>query len=389
MSIKIEISDRLKRLPPYLFVEIDRQKKKKVDEGRDIIDLGVGDPDQPTPDYIIKALNNAVKDPSTHRYALEGGMKELRGAIAEWYRERFSVTLDPDAEILPLIGSKEGISHIPLAFINSGDVVLSPNPSYPPYRSGTILAGGEVYDMPLQEENSYLPVLDSIERSILDRAKLMFLNYPNNPTGAVCGKDFYKKAIDLASRNNIIICSDAAYTELCYDGYSPASILEVEGAMETAVEFHSLSKTYNMTGWRIGMVCGNKDVIKGLAKVKANIDSGIFNAIQRAGVAALRGPKKITDKIKRTYQERRDVLVDGLRSIGWEIQKPKATFYIWARTLSGRDSVGMSKVILNEADVVVTPGSGFGRYGEGYIRMALTVSKERLEEAVERMKRIV
>lgn len=386
---KIDISDRLKRLPPYLFVEIDREKKRALDKGRDIIDLGVGDPDQPTPGYIINALNKAVRDPSTHHYALDNGMKELRVEIARWYKERFGVELDPDSEILPLIGSKEGIAHMPLAFINPGEIALVPNPCYPPYRSGVILAGGEIHDMPLEEENSFLPRVDSIKRSVLERARLMYLNYPNNPTGVPCDKDFYQRVVEFGLKNDIIISSDAAYTEMSYDGYSQPSFLEVENAKKIGVEFHSLSKTYNMTGWRIGWVCGNRDIIAGIAKVKSNIDSGVFNAIQRAGIAALKGPKSEIDKMKRLYQDRRDVLVKGLNSIGWQVTKPKTTFYLWAKTLGGRDSASMCKTLLNEVDVVMTPGVGFGSYGEGYVRMALTVPKERLKEAVDRIKKIV
>jgi len=386
---KIDVSERLKKLPAYLFVEIDRQKKHALDSGRDVIDLGVGDPDQPTPAYIINALNKAVKDAPTHRYALDNGMWEFRAEIASWYKERFGVELDPDGEILPLIGSKEGIAHMPLAFINPGDIALVPNPCYPPYRSGVIFAGGEIYDMPLEEENSFLPRFDSIEERILEKARLMYLNYPNNPTGASCDKDFYKAAVEFGLKNNIITASDAAYTEMSYDGYLPQSFLEVEGAKEIGVEFHSLSKTYNMTGWRIGWVCGNRDIISGIAKVKSNIDSGIFNAIQRAGVAALKGPKGHVDKMRRLYQDRRDVLVKGLNSIGWQVTSPRTTFYLWARTLGGRDSTSMCKMLLDEADVVVTPGVGFGSYGEGYVRMALTVPKERLREAVARIKKII
>jgi LL-diaminopimelate aminotransferase len=389
MGIKIDITDRLKRLPPYLFVEIDRAKRKKAAEGKDIIDLGIGDPDTPTPGYIIDALNEAVKDPSTHKYALDSGMMEFRETIAGWYKKRFGVSLDPVTEVLPLIGSKEGIAHIPLAFINPGDTAFVPNPGYPAYRSGVILAGGDPCDMPLKEERGFLPDLDSISRGAASKAKLLFLNYPNNPTGAVCGKDFYKKAVDFGIKNNIVVASDAAYTELSYDGYSPCSILEADRAKEAAVEFHSLSKTFNMTGWRVGMVCGNKDVIAALAKVKSNVDSGIFNAIQRAGIAALKGGDNVLDAMRDMYQRRRDTLVDGLRSIGWEIQKPKAAFYIWAKVIKGRDSKQLCKTILNNADVVVTPGVGFGSYGEGYVRMALTVSQDRLKEAVDRIKKVI
>lgn len=389
MALNIKISDRLKSLPPYLFVEIDRQKKKALERGRDIIDLGVGDPDLGTPKHIINALSAASKDPKNHRYALDSGLQELREELARWYKNRFNVSLDPDKEILPLIGSKEGIAHIPLAFINPGDITLVPNPCYPPYRSGTILAGGEVYDLPLKEENSFLPDLEKVDRGILERSKIIFLNYPNNPTGAVCDRTFYEKIVDFASRNDIIVASDAAYTELSFDGFLPPSFLEVGGAKDVGVEFHSLSKTYNMTGWRIGMVCGNRDIIGALSKVKSNIDSGIFNAIQYAGIAALRAPKGDIDRLNRVYEERRDVLVNGLNSIGWSVAKPKATFYVWARTLGGRDSSTMCKTLLQEADVVVTPGVGFGKYGEGYVRMALTVSKERLKEAVTRIKKVI
>lgn len=388
MSINIDIADRLKKLPPYLFVEIDKQKKKKRDEGRDIIDLGIGDPDRPTPDYIVKAMKKALDDPATHHYSLDSGLMKFKEAIADWYNERFGVTLDPVAEILPLIGSKEGIAHMPLAFINPGDAALVPDPCYPAYRSAITLAGGEIFDLPLLEKNGFLPDMGSVDPEVLRKTKIMFLNYPNNPTGAVCDKGSYSKIMDFTSKNDIMVCSDAAYTEMAYDGYKPGSILEVDGAKDLAVEFYSLSKTYNMTGWRVGMVCGNSKMIAGLAKVKSNMDSGVFNAIQYAGIAALKGPKSEIEELNAVYQERRDLLVDGLHSLGWEVSKPKATFYIWAKTMGGRDSAEMSKVILDEADVVVTPGSGFGKYGEGYIRMALTVPKERLEEAVARIKKI-
>ncbi len=387
--MKINISERLKRLPPYLFVEIDKAKNKARDEGRDIIDLGIGDPDSPTPAHIIKALNTASKDPKNHKYALDSGMSQLRSEITRWYKERFSVTLDPDTEVLPLIGSKEGISHLPLAFINPGDAALVPNPSYPPYRSGTIFAGGDIIDMPLLEANSYLPNLDSIDSEVLKRAKILYLNYPNNPTGAVCDKDFYKRVVEFARKNNIIIASDAAYSELYFDEHIPPSILEIDGARDVAVEFHSLSKTYNMTGWRIGMACGSSRIIAALAKVKANVDSGIFNAIQLAGIAALKSPKGHLKKLNAMYRERRDTLVNGLNSIGWRVDPPKATFYVWAKAPDNKDSRSMCKMILEEADVVTTPGVGFGESGEGYVRMALTVSCEHLKRAVERIKKVL
>ena len=313
--MKVEFSERLKNLPPYLFVEIDKAKRKARQEGRDLVDLGIGDPDLPTPKHIIERLHEAAKDPKNHKYALDQGMPELRKAIADWYKKRFHVSLNPETEILPLIGSKEGIAHMPLAFVNSGECVLTPNPSYPPYRGSTILSDGQTYDMPLLFENNFLPDFKRIPAGLLARAKLMFLNYPNNPTGAVADKAFYQKAIDFASQHTIIIAHDAAYSEMAYDGYAPMSFLEVEGAKEVGVEFHSLSKTYNMTGWRIGWVCGNADIIAGIAKVKSNIDSGIFSAIQVAGIEALTGAQDHIRNMRALYQGRRDALCDGLKAL--------------------------------------------------------------------------
>jgi len=382
-----EFSDRLKCLPPYLFAEIDKAKRRAKAEGRDIIDLGIGDPDLPTPKHIIDALNKAAKDPLNHHYALDAGMPQFRQAIAKWYKKRFKVVLDPDTEILPLIGSKEGIAHFPLAFINPGDYVLVPDPCYPPYKNGTTFAGGIPYIMPLLGENDFLPDLSRIEKGVLGKVKTMFVNYPNNPTGAVADREFYSKVLDFSEKNNILICSDAAYSEVCYDGYKPMSILEIDGAKSRVIEFHSLSKTYNMTGWRIGWACGNRKAVEGLAKVKSNIDSGIFQAIQIAGIAALEGTQEALRKANSIYRERRNALVDGLNSLGWKVSKPKATFYVWARTLRGYDSSGMAKALLEKADIIATPGVGLGKNGEGYIRMAVTVEKDRIKEAVRRIKR--
>ncbi len=379
-------SNRLRELPPYLFAEIDRLKKEALEAGRDIIDLGVGDPDQPTPDHIIEKLYEAAKDPANHRYALDLGLGPLRRAIAAWYERRFEVSLDPDREVLPLIGSKEGIAHIPLAFVNPGDVVLIPDPCYPPYRSGTIFAGGRPHSMPLLEENSYLPDFGRIKARVARRAKLMFLNYPNNPTAAVATLEFFREACAFAKRRGIIVCHDAAYTEIAFDGFRPPSLLQIDDAKEVGVEFHSLSKTYNMTGWRLGFVCGNSKVIEGLRRVKSNIDSGVFQAVQLAGCAALQGPQDHLAELERLYQERRDTLVDGLGSLGWKVSRPKATFYVWARVPSGYSSTELARGLLEKVDVVVTPGVGFGQMGEGYIRMALTVDMERLETAVERIR---
>ena len=384
-----KLSKRVTSLPPYLFVEIDKAKRQARAEGRDIIDLGVGDPDQPTPRHIIEALYQAAQDPANHRYALDQGMPALRVALAKWYKTRFNVALNPDTEVLPLIGSKEGIAHFPLAFLNPGDYSLVPDPCYPPYKGGTILAGGRVYTLPLIASNAFLPDLKKIPASIRKKAKLIYINYPNNPTSATAEKDFYRQVIEFARKNNIIVISDLAYSEIAYDGYRPASILELDGAKEVAIEFHSLSKTYNMTGWRVGWACGNPAAVSALAKIKSNIDSGIFSAIQRAGIAALEGPQEHLRTMCSIYQERRDILVSGLQSLGLTVTRPKATFYVWFKIPQKTNAMQFASTLLKKADIVATPGVGFGENGEGYVRMALTVSKERMREALTRMKKIL
>ncbi len=386
--INVDTSSRLKKLPPYLFAEIDKIKKKAISEGKDIIDLGVGDPDRPTPMHIIEQLYEAAKDAKNHHYAMDMGLLKLRETIATWYKRRFDVELDPESEVLPLIGSKEGIAHMPLAYVNHGDEVLIPDPCYPPYKSGTIFAGGVPYLMPLLPENDFLPDLDAIDYQVAKRAKIMFLNYPNNPTSAVATEEFFKRVIEYANENNIIICHDAAYSEMSYDGYRSPSFLEFEGAKDVGVEFHSLSKTYNMTGWRLGFVCGKADVVSALRKVKSNIDSGIFQPVQFAGIMALESDQSHIDKLNAIYQRRRDVLVDGLNSIGWKVKKPKATFYVWIPVPPGYTSNELTRLLLEKTDIVTTPGVGFGPNGEGYIRITLTVPEERLQEAVDRIKRL-
>ncbi len=380
-----KLAERLNKLPPYLFLEIDKAKRKARAEGRDIIDLGIGDPDQPTPKYIIDKLYQAVQDPATHKYALDQGMPILRQAIADWYESRFNVQLSPENEILPLIGSKEGIAHFPAAFLNQGDYSLVPDPCYPPYKGGTILAGGKPFLMPLYELNGFLPDLKKIPLNILKRAKLIYINYPNNPTSAVADVRFYDDVIAFANKHKLIVISDLAYSEIAYKGYSPPSFLELEGAKDVAVEFHSLSKTYNMTGWRIGWACGNANLISALAKVKSNLDSGIFSAIQLAGIAALTGTQEHIKNMCRLYQARRDSLIKGLDSLDWKAISPKATFYVWIKIPGKIDSIKFSALLLEKANLVVTPGVGFGKYGEGYIRMALTVPEERINEAIERV----
>jgi LL-diaminopimelate aminotransferase len=384
-----KLSKKLQSLPPYLFVEIDKAKRKARAEGRDIIDLGIGDPDLPTPKFIIEALYQAAQEPANHRYALDQGMPALRRAIEGWYQRRFGINLDPEKEILPLIGSKEGIAHFPLAFLNSGDYSLVPDPCYPPYKGGTILAGGKPYLMPLREENGFLPELKKIPASVLRKARLLYINYPNNPTSATAEKDFYRQVAQFARRHKLIVISDLAYSELAFDGYRPASFLEVEGASEVGIEFHSLSKTCNMTGWRVGWACGNAQLVAALAKVKSNIDSGIFSALQVAGIAALEGSGEHLRQILPVYQERRDALMQGLNTLGWQAQEPKASFYVWIKVPKKTNSINFAALLLDKADIVATPGVGFGRYGEGYIRMALTVRKGRIQEAIQRLKKIV
>ncbi len=383
-----KFAERLKKLPPYLFAEIDRMKQEVKKKGVDIIDLGIGDPDLPTPDFVIKKLQEAAVVPANHRYPSYAGLIQFRQAVAQWYKRRFNVELDPEEEVISLIGSKEGIAHIPLAFINPGDAVLVPNPGYPVYQASTIFAGGEPIEIPLLKKNNFLPELEVIDKTKIEKIKLMFINYPNNPTASVADKKFFRQVVEFARLHKIIVCHDAAYTEIAYDGYKAPSFLEVEGAKEVGVEFHSLSKTFNMTGWRIGFVVGNKEIIKGLGALKTNIDSGVFQAVQVAGIEALADPGEVLNRTIGIYQMRRDILLEGLRSIGWEVDTPRATFYVWAKIPPGKESsIAIAKRLLQEKGIVAAPGVGFGRFGEGYLRFALTVTKERLKEAVDRLKR--
>jgi LL-diaminopimelate aminotransferase len=386
MSI-FEKADRLKRLPPYLFKEIDRKKTEMRAKGVDIIDLGIGDPDLPTPAHIVEAMQEAASDPSNHRYPSYSGMHEFRAAVAQWYKTRFGVDLEPEKEVLALIGSKEGIAHLPLAFINPGDIALVPTPGYPVYHTATLFAGGEPFYMPLYRENGFLPDLKAVPENVAQRAKVMFINYPNNPTAAVADMPFFETAIDFARKHGILICHDAAYSEVAYDGFKPASLLQVRGAKEAGLEFHSLSKTYNMTGWRVAFAVGNKEAIDGLGAIKSNVDSGVFQAIQIAAVKALLHDQSSVRDTNRVYQERRDLMVRGLREAGFELETPRASFYLWIMVPKGYTSTQLATKLL-EQGVVVTPGNGFGEPGEGYFRIALTQNKERLEEALRRIKRI-
>jgi len=334
-------------------------------------------------------MKKAVEMPEHHRYPSYEGMLSFREAVASWYKKRFNVVLDPAEEILSLIGSKEGIGHIPLAFVNPGDVVLVPSPGYPVYPVGTLFAGGQSYIMPLSEDNGFLPDFTIIPEGILTRAKLMFLNYPNNPTAALASQEFFKEAIDLAKRYNIIICHDAAYSEVYFESEKPLSFLEVAGAKEVGIEFHSLSKTYNMTGWRIGVAVGNREILAGLGKIKTNVDSGVFQAIQAASIVALQTEDVLLRELRRTYEERRDILHGGLSTLGIKVARPKASFYVWAHVPPPYDSTGFAVHLLKNAGVLGTPGVGFGAPGEGYIRFALTQPAARIREAIERIKKVV
>ncbi len=373
-------------LPPYLFAEIDERKRETEKKGVDIIDFGIGDPDLPTPPHIVEAVCNAAKDPSNHRYPSYEGMLSFREAVATWYKQRKHIELDAADEVLTLIGSKEGIAHSAFAFLNPGDIALVPDPAYPVYNNAAIMANSRPYSVPLTEEHGFKPDLERIDNEVARKAKIMFLNYPNNPTAATAEKSFFKEVVDFAHDYGIIILHDNPYSELTFDGYEAPSFLAVDGARDVGVEFGSLSKTYNMTGWRIGFVFGNAEIIKGLKLVKTNVDSGAFQAVQIAGIAALTGPQDCIKQNVAIYKERRDLLADGLRSSGIELEKPKATFYIWAKVPPGFSSIQFSMFLLERTGVVVTPGIGFGEAGEGFVRFSLCVREERIIEACERIK---
>ena len=383
----IEVAARIKTLPPYLFAAIDKMKQEAIARGVDIINLGIGDPDLPTPEPIIESLAKAAQDSRHHQYPSYEGMLSFRKAVAGWYKRRFNVTLDPADEVLTLIGSKEGIGHIHLAFVDPGDIVLVPSPGYPVYPVGTSFSGGTSHFMPLTKANGFLPDLSAIPKDVAKKAKLMWLNSPNNPTSVIMSKDYFKRAIEFAQDHQVIICHDAAYSEIYYDGKRPVSFMEVEGAKDVGVEFHSLSKTYNMTGWRIGFVVGNKAVLAALGKVKSQLDSGVFEAVQEAGITALGLDDSVTDGIRKIYQERRDTIVPGLKKLGLEVDAPPAAFYIWVTVPKGYTSTSFTAHLLEKAGIVTTPGNGFGAPGEGYVRMTVCTTKERLAEAVARIQK--
>ena len=381
-------AQRLGRIPPYLFAEIDRKVQEKRRAGVDVISLGIGDPDLPTPARIVSVLQEAATDPANHRYASYFGLPELREAIARWYAGRSGVELDPDTEILPTLGSKDGISHVPLALVDPGDVVLAPDPGYTVYVTGAIMAGAEPHTMPLTEAGRWLPDLDAIPAEVARRARLMWLNYPNNPTAATADRAFLERAVDFCRRHDIVLCHDAPYSEIAFGGYRPLTLFEIPGAKEVGLEFHSLSKTYNMTGWRLGWVCGRADLVGLIGQLKTNIDSGIFQAVQWAGIEALNGGEEETHAACAVYERRHRLVADTLNSLGWRIEPPRATFYVWAPVPKGYDSIGFAGHVLDQVGVNITPGVGFGPHGEGYFRLSVTAPDARIDEAMSRMRKL-
>jgi LL-diaminopimelate aminotransferase len=384
--VQIRIASRLSLLPPYLFAELDRLKREVQQSGVDVISLGIGDPDLPTPPHIVKACQRAAELPLNYRYPDYQGLDRFRQAACDWYKSRFGVVLDPGTEACALIGSKEGIANFPVAVVDPGDIVLIPDPGYPVYYSGCVFNGGEPYSMPLRKENGFLPDFSVIPAEVARRAKLMWLNYPNNPTAATGDAPFFRRAVQFCLDNNIILAHDIAYSEIAFDGYRAPSVLEIEDARECAIEFHSLSKTYSMTGWRVGFAVGNAQLVRALGMVKTNVDSGVFQAVQEAAIAGLTGGDDYLHQYCAIYEQRRDLMVDALRAIGLACDLPRATFYIWASVPRGYTSASFTERVLKETGIVITPGSGFGKSGEGYVRFSLTVPSERLREAVERIK---
>lgn len=381
----MQAARRLEQIGAYLFADLDRKQEELAAKGVDVINLGVGDPDLPTPPHIIDALMEGATDARSHRYPPYTGTIEYKRAVADWFRRRFNVALEPASEVLALIGSKEGLAHLPWALLNPGDVALVPDPGYPVYRSSTIMAEGTPHPVPLRPERGFLPDFGAIPADVLKRARLLFLNYPNNPTGATATLEFFHEAVAFARRHNLLLAHDNAYSEIAYDGYRPPSILEADGARDVAVEFHSLSKTYCMTGWRVGFVAGNAQAVGILGKIKTNIDSGVFRAVQHAGIAALTGPQDAVADRLRVFQGRRDRVMAAMRKLGWKVPQLRATFYVWIPTPHGESGAEFAAKVLERTGVVLTPGAGYGREGERYVRMSTTVPDKRLDEALDRL----
>ncbi len=381
----MRLANRVQQLPPYLFVEISRKIAAKRAEGKRVVSFGIGDPDVPTPTPVLERLAEASRDLPNHRYPETEGLPEFRRAVADWYGRRFGAALDPATEVMSLIGAKEGIGHIALGLLDPGDIALQPDPGYPVYNVGTLFAGAEPHWMPLLEENGWLPDLDAIPAAVAERARVLWINYPNNPTGAVAPLEFFERAVAFAKLHDIVLLHDACYTEVAYDGYRPVSMLQVPGAKDVGIEFHSLSKSYNMTGWRLGMAAGNPEVIRALFLVKSNIDSGVAQAVQQMGIRALETPDEDVDLRNQRYQVRRDRVIDALAGLGLRVTPPKASLYVWAPVPPGHTSATFATAILDDLDIVVTPGSSYGVHGEGYIRLSLTLADEDLDEGVRRL----
>jgi LL-diaminopimelate aminotransferase len=383
--MRMKLARRVESLPPYLFTEISRKIASKRAAGEDVVTFAIGDPDLPTPAHILAKLHAAADDPQNHRYPESEGLPRLRQAIADWYDRRFEVKFDPLRETLPLIGSKEGIAHAALCFIDPGDIALAPDPGYPVYDIGTMFAGGETYTLDCTRESGWKPDLDAIPDAIAGKAKILWLNYPNNPTGAVADLAFFEKAVAFAKRHDIAILHDNPYCDVAYDGYKPVSIFQVPGARDVAIEFNSWSKVYNMTGWRIGMVVGNATMVDALMRVKSNVDSGIPQAIQEMAIEAVYGPQDCIDDHNAIYQKRRDRMVEGLRGIGLQVDIPRASLYVWAKLPEGTNSGEFAARLIEDTAVVVTPGRGYGKNGEGYIRLSVTTPDDRVEEGMKRI----
>ena len=379
-------SDRLEAIPPYAFAELERRIEEKLDQGIDVISLGIGDPDTPTFRYIVEAMREAVGDPSTHKYPSNRGRPEFREAFADFYLQRFGVEIDAVNEVIPAIGAKECIYNLCFAFLDPGDVALASDPGYPVYTGGPVLAGAEAHLLPLLPSLGFVPDLELIPEERLEAARLLFVNYPNNPTGAVVPDGFFERVVELARQHQILVVHDNAYSETTYDGYVAPSFLATPGAKEVGVEVFSLSKGFNMTGWRCAAILGNPEAIRTYWRLKTNVDSGLFEAVQLAGAAALRGPRKHVEEMCSIYQRRRDLVVDALRAIGVEFEAPKGTIYIWAPVPRGQTSTSFAELVLDKAAVVVSPGSIYGPSGEGFFRISLTTPDELLSEAVERLR---
>lgn len=382
----LEQALRMQGLTSAIFSQVDEMRRAELAKGKDVITLSIGSPDLAPAPHIIQALNSAAADLGSYGYTLSKGLSEFSEAVASWYGSKFGVVLDPEKEIHSLIGSQEGLAHISLCLVNPNDVVLIPDPGYPIYSAGPLMAGAQLYHMPLTTEHEFLPDLEAIPEAILKRTKIMILNYPNNPLAAVAPREFFGKVIEYAKRYSFIVCHDFAYSDLVFDGYQPDSFLSLPGAKDVAVEFNSLSKTYNMAGCRVGYIVGNSNVIELLGRLKSNFDYGIFNPIQKAAIAALTGPQQCVADTAITYQRRRDIIVEGLNSFGWHVEKPKASMYVWAPVPTKQSSVDFAADLLRHTGVAVIPGVAFGRFGEGFVRFALVQPESRLEEAVVRMR---